>query len=223
MQKVPDPAAHLPDAFVRLLPVFTQPVELLAGMLPTFVGQTTVTRIDKEHIHEFSIDIELALASRCIADAHGAALSIAFQVIQPDLGHLRMALNGIDRLQFSSFLEPVETSFEPANKCLRLVGKTQGQQAIQREGSVTKPGKAVIPISYSSYRFGKAGGGSCHNSSRRSIGKKLQGQGGTVYIFAPAPLVMTLAEPAPPVAPGFRKLTLVHFLRNRVRQQICIR
>jgi len=63
-----------------------------------------MTAINEQDIHEFSIDIQLALGGSPVANAHRATLPIPIQVIQVDFGHLMATTNGIYRLEFTTFM-----------------------------------------------------------------------------------------------------------------------
>src|SRR6266853_5358937 len=86
--------AHFPNAGVRTLPVFADPLKTIADLHPNVVGGGADVLVGEiKRVHELPIDVSLELRNSCIADANRPGFSIAFPVIQRLLGKLRVTLN----------------------------------------------------------------------------------------------------------------------------------
>ena len=92
-------AAHLPDSLICALPVFTEPVELLAHVKPAGVRHIFIVIVDGERIHHLSIDIQLLLGIGPVANPHGSRLPVAFQVIEDDFCHIVSTMDGVHGLE----------------------------------------------------------------------------------------------------------------------------
>src|ERR1700732_2979370 len=79
--------AHLPNAGIRKLPVFADPLQTLADLHPNVVGGGTDVLVGKvKRVHEFAVDVSLELRNGCIADTNRPRASTPFPVIQCLLG-----------------------------------------------------------------------------------------------------------------------------------------
>src|SRR5581483_455916 len=88
-------ASHLPYPFVVVLPVYAEPVEDAAQVLPEVVRDRSVMIVNVDGVHQFPIDVELALLVRAVADTHRSALTVAFEVIERNLCQLCAPVNGV--------------------------------------------------------------------------------------------------------------------------------
>src|SRR5690348_1969601 len=77
------PPAGLPDALLRLIPVLAEPVEHLCEVRPAGVADSNSLGVGQiEAIDEFAVDVELELTRGAVADAHGARVPVAGEVLQ---------------------------------------------------------------------------------------------------------------------------------------------
>src|SRR4029453_9919805 len=81
VREVPAPAAHLPDAFVRLLPDLGEVLEERSLQRPAGVAarEARATRL-MEGVGHFAVHVELELRRREVADAHGPRGFVAGQI-----------------------------------------------------------------------------------------------------------------------------------------------
>src|SRR5438094_4376753 len=93
VQEGPVSSTHLPDALVRRLPVPAQPPPDATDLFPSAVVETSVLEQQEQRVEQFPKDIHLQLFGRTIADAHRSALTVAIEVVQQNLGQLRLPAN----------------------------------------------------------------------------------------------------------------------------------
>src|ERR1700722_303472 len=153
--------AHLPNAGIRKLPVFADPVQTLADLHPNVVGGGTDVLVGQvKRVHKLAVDVSLELRNGCIADANGPRPSIPFPVIQRLLWKLRAALDreddGAGGFRIDVFGRIISY---PAHEGSGLISEADAQKGIDREGCIADPGVAVIPIASASDNLGQTCGG----------------------------------------------------------------
>ena len=80
-------AAHLPDAFIGLLPIVANPIETMTDADPEIVGdRADVFVIEIEGVQEFAVDVRLILVGGIIADADRRGVNISGPMIQKVFG-----------------------------------------------------------------------------------------------------------------------------------------
>ena len=76
-------SAHLPDAFVRLLPIVTEPIQAVPDTDPDVIADGhDVFVVQVERIEQLPENIELQLRIRAVADPDRSGTSIAVQMIE---------------------------------------------------------------------------------------------------------------------------------------------
>src|SRR5487761_1033564 len=95
MDKMLLAAAHLPDTLIWLLPMLIQPIEQALEILPQVVRDGIVAIIDVDRIQHLSVDVQLLLLIRSIADAYGSAVAIARQVIERGFGEYLFSFHAV--------------------------------------------------------------------------------------------------------------------------------
>ncbi len=85
-------AARFPDAFVRLLPDRLEMLEHLALHVPGgLVRLQAADARQMQRVHHFAVDVELELADRVVADAHGLRALVARQPVDLQLRQAPLA------------------------------------------------------------------------------------------------------------------------------------
>src|SRR5262245_57544045 len=92
---------------------------------------------------------------------------------------------------------------DPADKPCSFVCEANAQKSVNRKSRIAYPGVSVIPVAAAANHFRQAGGGSRDDGSARFKGEKLQGQGRSMHLLPPAPVVRAGREPIVPVVDCF--------------------
>src|ERR1700682_1335620 len=167
--------AHLPNAGVRELPVFTYPLKAIADLNPNIVRGGTHVFVGKiKSVHEFAVHIPLELPNGIVTDAYRSGSSIPFPMIQSMLRKLIVAFNrenGRSELFRTDVLGRVV--FHPAHESRRLIPEADAQKRINCERRIADPCVPVIPVASASDDFRQAGGGCGDNGSGGFKSKKL--------------------------------------------------
>src|SRR5262250_3805116 len=150
MQEFPRSPANLPYAFVRALPIVSQPLQHAANLLPLAMRDAMAVLIGKiERIHHFAVNIELELLVSCVSNAHRPRMLIPTQMIERNLVQSLSAIDPIHDLQWTPLSILTQPSLYPAKECFCFIEETQSDEGIKRKGRISQPGESVIPISHS--------------------------------------------------------------------------
>src|SRR6478735_4493134 len=81
MQKMPMPAAHLPNPLVRLVPIFCQPCKAALNLFPATVSNSVpVFGMQIHSIHELPENVELQLIPSSVANTDGFRIPISAEM-----------------------------------------------------------------------------------------------------------------------------------------------
>src|SRR3989442_14445233 len=125
MHKALRPSTYLPDAFVRFLPMFSQPLEQAPQILPQVIGDSIVAVVDIDSVHQFAIDIKLVLSICTVSNTHRLTSTIPLEMIERKFRQIMLAIDTVHRLQRAIFTEFVATRIKPAHECLGFLSKTE--------------------------------------------------------------------------------------------------
>src|SRR5580693_1011425 len=161
-------AAHLPDAFVRLLPIVANPIETMTDADPEIVGnRADVFVVEIEGVQEFAVDVRLILVGGIIADADRRGVNIPGPMIQRVFGGYAFAE---DREYRGECLAGVRmfggVMLQPIHEAGGFFGESQTHECVYGEGGIANPSKAIVPVAGAADDFGKAGGGGGDDRSR---------------------------------------------------------
>jgi hypothetical protein len=81
------------------------------------------------------------------------------------------AVDSVHDLKRTVRIEFMDAPVEPVHETAGGVGKTDAEQAVEREGGVSDPGVAIIPVPYSSNTFGKTAGRRGDDRAGRLVGQ----------------------------------------------------
>jgi hypothetical protein len=204
MREVAVRPAHLPDALVRCLPVRFQEVQQhlletpgrLVGIDPFPPGQV-------QRVHHLSVDVELELSRRGVADPDRRRALIARQPVELELGEAPFTGGPVHDLHL--LRRPGDGAQEPVAPGARLLGVAGGQQRVQAEGRVTQPAVAVVPVPHSAKLLGQ---GRCRcrdDPTGRCVCERLQDEQRASDLITPLPLDFCLVRPLLPPGLGFGK------------------
>ena len=178
--------SDLPDALIGSPPVAhgqvghpTEEARIVDRELATGPSEE-VARLE-----QLSQRVELELPRRAVADPHRCGVPVPTEVAQGELGEKPLPGHPVHDLEV---LGPAGTgSFQPALEGGGLTEIAQEGQGSQREGGVTDPGEAVVPVPSTADPFGQRRRPGGHHGPRGCIGQRLEHQGRSVD----APLVVT--------------------------------
>ena len=109
---------------------------------------------------QLSVDVELALAPRAVADPHRGGLAPARQVRQLPLGQVPLAADAEHDLQVAGLLEGAgRGGGHVVEELVGLVGAGRHPQRLDGERGVPDPGVAVVPVAGAADDLGQRGGG----------------------------------------------------------------
>src|SRR5260370_1435978 len=155
--------------------------------------------VEVKRVHQLAVDIDLELRGCTIADSHWSGSAISFPMVQDHLGNLFRAVAGIHNgsLDSRGRLRRGVIS-NPTHKAGSVLQKPDSKKSVTGERGIAKPRISVIPIPAAADNFGEARGRRRNYRAGGLEGKKLQGQRGSVHLFAPATAVGAGRKPGLP-------------------------
>src|SRR5215469_13245733 len=95
-------APNFPNALIRTLPVFSEPLQNSLNVLPAMMRHGMAILICQiNRIHKLTVDVQLELLIRCVADAYGTRILVAAQVIERNLVELLPAVESVHHLEWT--------------------------------------------------------------------------------------------------------------------------
>jgi len=88
----------------------------------------------------------------------------------------------------------------PERRC--LLGESQPEQRIYREGCISHPRVPVVPVTLPADLFGQRGRWRCHDSATRRVGHELQSDCGALQCLPPPARVGGVRKPGSPKPNG---------------------
>ncbi len=195
-------AAGLPNPFIGLVPVFTDPIRPPPDCLPLVRGERSrplVVEVDR--VHELAIDVELQLTSRVVPDPYRSRAAVTLEISELPLSQVHPSVDAVHDLQWSMWA-PVGSSAsgQEVHEGGRLALESELQERVDAEGCVPYPDVAVVPVAFTPDLFRKAGRGGGEDRAGRGVGQQLERQGGPMHHLPPPPSVARCGEPVPPEA-----------------------
>src|SRR5262245_62211 len=118
-------SAHLPDAFVRLLPIVTEPIQTVPDTAPDVIADGhDVFVVQVERVEQFPENIVLQLCICAVADPDGPGAAVAVQMIEGLLLEVVAAIDSIKNLQCARSLDFTGARFQPFHEGLCLVSES---------------------------------------------------------------------------------------------------
>ena len=195
-------SADLPDAAVRLAPVFEGMLDLLAGDLPDpFVEPVARPGVQVDRFEHGPPYVVLLLLVGGVPDPHRARVLVSLQVVEHPFGEIRGAVDAVDDLQVAAV-----TFGQVRDEGEVVVGlpvEAQGVQAPEREGGITDPAVAVVPVPLPARGFWQGCGGRRGDGAGRGERQALERQRAPGEVAAPA--VVGEVAPGQPVLPVMRR------------------
>ena len=146
-------SAHLPDAFVGVLPAALQEVherELQSPFVRTF-GQFAPGVIQR--VHHLAVDIELELTAGGVADPDRRRVLVSGQPVELQLGQSPFAGDAVHDLQPARIAGGgAEQPVPPRDRFLLVAC---GEECEQAEGCIAQPAVAVVPVANAADRLGQ--------------------------------------------------------------------
>ena len=122
---------------------------------------------------KLSVDVELALIPRTVADAHRSAGTPSRQVIERAFAQIALATNPEHNLKINASPDlGCHCTGHPGEEPACLIRTGSHPEGFQRQTGVTNPGVAVVPVALSPDGLGQRGGwcgddGSCGTEHER--------------------------------------------------------
>src|ERR1700730_4837433 len=110
-------------------------------------------------VDEVSIDVELELAVRLVADPDRAGAEIPAQVIEGGLSEAVLPIDAVDPRHPAAPLGLLTARLEPPHEGARLLGEADAEKGVKGEARVADPGVAVVPVAGGPAAAGEARGG----------------------------------------------------------------
>ena len=184
-----------------------QPVELAAQRRPQLVGdRPAVPVVQVERVHDLADDVELELGRGAVPDPHRTRVAVAAEVVERRLGADDVPVDAVEDVQPAS---PAPASVHRASSQVHegagLLGEAEPHQRVHREGGVTDPGEAVVPVAGAADRLRQRGGRGGHQRPGGLVDQQLQRQRRPLHhLPVPAP-VPGPADPPLPVPRACRR------------------
>ena len=108
---------------------------------------------------QFAVDVQLTLIPGAIADPNGHRVSPALQVRQFALGQVPFAADAKHDLEVPAVVERAGGGGgHVVEKLIGLIRAGRHPKSLDRKGSITDPGVAVVPVSGAAHRLGQGRG-----------------------------------------------------------------
>jgi len=151
-------------------------------------------------VEQGTVDVELVLAPRVVADTNWSTVLPSAQVLQLSLVQVSFAADAEHDLQV---LAPLELSAgrarEEVEKRTGLVRACRNEQTLEGHAGVAHPGEAVVPGAAGAHPLGQAGSGRRHHGAAAGVGQAAQDPPAVSHQIPPRPVVrLVQARPAPP-------------------------
>ena len=195
--EVPPLTAHFPDALVGLAPPFTdQLAQLDERLLCAAVEGTAAAHQVRGGADHLSVEIQLPLGGRLVADADRSGAAVTFEVGQFPLAHRRAAVDVVQHVQLGP--RSAGRIQKPADERLCLLAVAEPEESARGEGSVAQPAEAIVPVQIASQALGQGGGGSGEDRAGRGVGEELEHQCAAHHLVAVRPAVGGAGRPVQP-------------------------
>ena len=144
MGEVPGLAPHLPDSGVGLAPDAAHEVGVAGEALARLaVESSSGLRVDQCGLEKVAVDVELSLRGGVVAHAYRARAPVAVQLECP----LGCALPTVQPVQdLEAWVGELGGVQQPPEERLGLAWAAELQQRAEREGGITHPAEAVVPV-----------------------------------------------------------------------------
>src|SRR5260370_25690438 len=155
--------------------------------------------VEVKRVHQLAVDIDLELRGCTIADSHWSGSAISFPMFKDHHGNVVRSVDCIHQRSLHSRARlPRGVISNPTHKAGSFLPKPDSQKSVNGERGIAKPRISVIPIPAAADNFGEARGRRRNYRAGGLEGKKLQGQRGSVHLFAPATAVVAGRKPRLP-------------------------
>src|SRR5215467_3781065 len=146
-------AANLPDAMVRLTPTLFQVMQNRLLKRPARFGwsQGALPRL-MQGIEQFTVDIDLNLPMRVVADPHRGRVLISRQPRNLEFGETALSGESIHDLHLAGTAG--DGAKEPVPPIARLVEIAGVHESEQRPGRVPQPAITIVPVALAAHFFG---------------------------------------------------------------------
>ena len=147
-------APRLPDPLVGLAPHLRRAFRLGLHDRPQSARQSFgAARVQQDRVERRAEHVVLALVERSVSDPHGRRSGIAGEIVSCGLGQVSAPVDPIHDLK-----PPVLVGLQVGDELhelLRLPVEVQVVQSLQREGRVSQPRVAVVPVALAPRRLGQ--------------------------------------------------------------------
>src|SRR5215207_2359999 len=220
--ELPPAAPDLPDPLVRFLPVFAEPAEYPAKVLPEVViERCSVLVVKVRRVEDGPVEVELYLSERGIAEPHGAGVQVTGEVVEFSLREVLTAIDAVERLEESV---PVALAAVPevVHEVARLFVEPDGDEGVEREGGVAQPRVAVVPVALAADPLRQTHRRGRDQSPGRVVDHELEDERRAMNLLPPPPAVGALREPAPPEDERALQELLEIVLRERLSRTLAL-
>lgn len=178
VEEVLDLAAGLPDRHVLFVAHLGHVVHHAPDREPLVVGDwVAVLVVQVDAVQQFAVDVQLCVEDGRVADAHGLAALVPFQMAQLHLGDLVLAADGEHERQEGTFRarpglllrvreDPVE---DEVHVRLRLLAVAHLEEDVEGERRVPDPGVPVVPVAAAAHVLRQGKCGRRHDGARRLV------------------------------------------------------
>ena len=216
-------ATDLPDALVRVTPAsgrrvgerHEEPQRRLVDALEV-LGQLPGS------VEQLAVHVELALAPRPVADAHGSAVTPAGEVRKVPLGEVTLTADAEHDRQVDALVHRGRSSSRhEVEELVGFVGAGGDPQRLDREAGIADPGVAVVPVALAARGLRQRRRRCGDDGTRRAERQRLQHPTAVVHELA-VRAVVALVQRRPRAPRGDRVVELVGdgVLRPQFRRSI---
>ena len=118
-------APNFPNSFIRTSPILLEPFQDSLHVLPTMMRRAMAIFVCQIHrVHKLTIDVQLELLIRCVADTHGTRILVAGKVVQRNLIKLQPAVKSVHHLEWATLSVVAQSILQPFDECFCLLNET---------------------------------------------------------------------------------------------------
>jgi hypothetical protein len=170
---MPGRGTALPNAVVRPLPALEHVLDHPADeRAPVAAEASTQGFVQARPVEHLTVDVELVLGIRRVADPDGSAPFVAVEVAQGVLDQLPCVVDRVHDLQARG--RAGARRLEKGAEAAALTAIPERRERVQHEGPVAKPAVAIVPVLIASRLLRQRGGWCGDERPRGRIGKRLE-------------------------------------------------
>ena len=190
-------AAHFPDAPILAAPDPHHRFRQALHQIPRFPGYAAAKQQQGvDGYDDFAKDIELQMFGGGVADADGAGVFVAAEVVEGVFLQRRIGADAVN----DAYIPAVDLALfqQPVDVTVGAVNVAQAVEDVHGEGGVAQPRETVVPVAGAADGLRQAGGGRGDDGPGARVHHQVQDEEGAHYLVSPeSGIAHSLHQPFP--------------------------